>query len=126
MPTDRGMRGVLVPGTGAKDKLRPVRIRSAGRRQGLPEVPVVAGRRARANLGLMRVSVVTVLGVWLAACGGDDQPATPDGPPGVPDAPPGTPDADDRDLLVRLNDLPGVVAVEETDPSEPTIRLFDL
>jgi hypothetical protein len=71
------------------------------------------------------VGVVTLL-LGLAACGGDDQPVTPDGPPGVPDAPPVTPDADDRDLLVRLNDLPGVVAVEETDPGGPPIRLFDL
>jgi hypothetical protein len=70
------------------------------------------------------VSMMTVLGLGLAACGGDDQPGTPDG--GTPDAPPVTGDADDRDLLVRLNELPGVVAIEETDPGEPDVRLFDL
>jgi hypothetical protein len=60
-----------------------------------------------------------VLLIALAACGGDDHSNSPDA-----NLPP--PDADARDLLARLNALPGVTAVEDTDPADPSVRLFDL
>ncbi len=71
-----------------------------------------SARRLGLQLGLgLGLGIVTAL----AACGGgdgtDDSPATPDGSASG-DAPVGTPDADTRDLLVRLDSLPGVTASE--------------
>jgi hypothetical protein len=71
-------------------------------------------------------SLVFGLALALTACGGDDEQGNPDGPPNPnPDAAPNA-DADNRDLLVRLNAIPGVTAVEETAPGEPDVRLFDI
>jgi hypothetical protein len=90
----------------------------------LPVFPRVDGRSPRANLVAMRGRLLLCLAFALPACGGGGS-HDPDAPGPTPDAPSGA-DADNRDLLVRLNALPGVVAVEETDPGDPSTRLFDL
>lgn len=86
--------------------------------------PRVAGARPHAILGAMRAGLVLGLALVLPACGGGGSHDA-DAPPPTPDAASG-PDADGRDLLDRLNALPGVVAIEETDPGDPETRLFDL
>jgi hypothetical protein len=111
-----------------KDKLRPAGITAAAPSQRLPVRRREARGGAHARLAGMKQQVVAVIGalgalgaLGLAACGGGGDTEF-DGAPGI-DAVPA--DADDRDLLVQLNALPGVTAVEE-DPLEPGTRVFDL
>ena len=59
-----------------------------------------------------------------AACGGGDDAPAADAPPVADAAIPA--DADTRDLLVRLNDLPGVTATEFDCQYDPDARCFDL
>jgi hypothetical protein len=88
-------------------------------------MPVVSGGRHTPALypAAMRTVLAVVVVVALAACGDDGAPSDPDAPPPpVPDAPP--PDADTRDILERLQSLPGVTVYEDTSRYDPTLRYF--